>query len=748
MAAGLALASTLVGCKQQCFLHECDYKHYSTLGIPAHLDTDAAAASIRPMAHDVPPPPTVLNPEREPRHLSLAEAIAMALEHGTVGSPSTANPGLASDALATAGPQARTNVTLGNDNIRVLALDPAITSTDMEASQAKFDARWVSSLTWNTTDRPVGSALDTFQARGQVNAINTQDASALTSLVKPLPTGGVAGITFRTDYSLSNLNPRVNPSYRPSIQFGFEQPLLQGFGVDINQLRSTHPGVVLSQLSGLTPFSTGGRVEGILITRIRFDIQRAEFERNVNIMLLNVEAAYWNLYSAYWTLYSREQALRQAYEAWKINKARYEAGRIAITEFAQTRVQYELFRSQRIEALGQVLDREIQLRGLLGLQVNDGTRLVPADAPNLAPYQPDWSLAVQEALALRPELVMARHDLKARQLDIINQKNLMLPDIRFGAQYDINAIGTRLDGPDGALSELAGMKFVNYGFGLRGEIPLGYRDAHSALRATRLNLARTLLALQDQEEKAVRSLSVQYQRIFEFHEQIKAQRAQREAAAQQLEARFREFLAGRGTLDILLEAQRFWAEALRQEYNFIGQYNIALAGFEFAKGTIQQHNNVVISEGPLPQCAQVRAVEHERERSKALVLRERANPVAVCGGTETGCPSLPALPPAGAPSIPAAMEGLKLAPPVPDRLPPGPDAEHLKASKAAVPAALTPAPVLVSPVVTPPAKQEPIPARKPATDDTTKTLPEAPKPAQLPPSGPVIPTLPPQPGQQ
>ena len=44
----------------------------------------------------------------------------------------------------------------------------------------------------------------------------------------------------------------------------------------------------------------GGQVEGILITRIRLDQQRAEFERNLNYLLLNVEAAYWNLYGAYY----------------------------------------------------------------------------------------------------------------------------------------------------------------------------------------------------------------------------------------------------------------------------------------------------------------------------------------------------------------------------------------------------------------------------------------------------------------
>ena len=48
----------------------------------------------------------------------------------------------------------------------------------------------------------------------------------------------------------------------------------------------------------------GGRVEGILVTRVRLEQAKAEFERNLNHMLLNVEAAYWNLYAAYGTLWS------------------------------------------------------------------------------------------------------------------------------------------------------------------------------------------------------------------------------------------------------------------------------------------------------------------------------------------------------------------------------------------------------------------------------------------------------------
>jgi outer membrane protein TolC len=618
---GLALSvSGVVGCGKEIFIHESDYNHYQTLGLPPKLDTDPGA-TVTPATLVMAEPSNVHNPERPLRYLSLAEAVSLALENGTTGLQTAQNPGFYNDNLISF---QLTSIN-GDDSIRVLALDPAIVGPNIESALSKFDAFWTSSMSWTSTDNPPSGT----SIGGNSSFNNGQSAALSTSLQKPLPTGGVAGITFSTNYqdltnplAFSTTIPVVNPAYTPQVQFQFEQPLLQGYGIEINQLRSTHPGSILN------PFPTGGRVEGILITRIRFDQQRAEFERDVQWMLLNVETAYWNLYGAYWSLYSQEAALRQSYEAWKINKARYEAGRIPIQDYAQTRQQYELFRGQRLSALGQVLESERQLRGLVGFPGEDGTRLIPIDAPTLTPYQPDWNKAVNETLALRPELVLARQDLKFRQLDIINAKNQLLPDLRSFASYGLNGLGGRLDGPtDNAFRSLATDKFTNWTLGLRLTMPIGYRDAYAQMRIARLNLARSYLVLQDQERKAQNYLDLQYRHLSEFHMQIEIQRSQREAAAVQLEARFKEFLAGRGTLDILLEAQRVWASALQSEYANIVLYNNALAGFEFAKGTILQHDNVLISEGGLPQVAQVRAVEHERQKALAFVLRERANPI-------------------------------------------------------------------------------------------------------------------------
>jgi outer membrane protein TolC len=639
---GLALSLTAItGCKQPVFMTEPDYATL-TQGLPKDLEENPKVGDV--VAPDLTnkitaAPPTILDPERPPHYMSLAEAIARALENGTVGQPGNgqSNDTSAVFPLAQA-PRGLGAGAIDRDSIRVLALDPANIYTDIEASLSKFDARWISSMNWNTTDRPVGTSLDQFQAQGQTNNIRTQAAELTSSLVKPLPTGGVAAITFDTQYQYTNLPARVNPSYTPSLQFQFEQPLLQGFGVDINQIRADHPGSILTG----TQFATQPRnaQEGIVLTRIRFDQARAEFEANVASMLLNVEIAYWNLYAAYGQLYAREIALRKNLEIWRLTRDRVVAGvkgpggvSVTAADEYEAQGQYESSRSDWLAALGGVLEAERNLRGLLGMQPEDGTRLVPSDQPTYAPVRPDWTTAVQEALVLMPELAVEREQVKATQLHLIDQKNRLLPDVRFTSTYNINAIGNRLDGPDpnsNALRGLASDRFNNWSVGLRADYTFGYRDANAGVRLARLQLAQAYYSLQTGEDKVKRYLTLQYRHVYEFQEQIQRNLAAMEAYNNELNVRILRIKAGTDTPDVTLQAVRFGSAAMVLYYQFLGQYNAALANFEYAKGTLLRRDNVIIADGPLPNCPQVRAVEHEEERVKALILREPAAPIP-CG---------------------------------------------------------------------------------------------------------------------
>ncbi len=622
-----------------------EFQHRQNL--PANLENKT---HLPPLIPEVAEPATVDHPEREPHYLNLAEAIALALEQGTTGLLSTGVTGAPTEDLTSF-----TGVGVAQtDSVRVLALQPAIAGATIEAALARFDAFWSTGLNWTTTDEPT---------QGLSSFTNGQAGQFRTTLAKPLPTGGYAGLTFSTDYRMLASPPTgpfsvLNPSYTPRLQVGFEQPLLKNFGVDINQVIPAFP------FSALFPELNSRRTtsEGILLTRLRFDQQRAEFERNINFLLLNVEVAYWNLYSAYFTLYSNEEGLRQAREAWRIEKNKLGAGTITPHKFAQIEEQYEFFRANRILAIGKVLESERSLRVLLGLPVEDGKRLIPIDAPTLAPFQADWKLALHEALNLRPELVLARDEVRAKQLNLAAQQNSLRPDLRFQATYTAVGLGSRLDG-DGTFLSAAGIPFTNnalqslstdhfnnWTMGFVLSMPIGFRQEHAAVRQARLELAKSYYFLKDQELKAQNFLAKQFSKVVENYKVAESRHLRRKQLAKVLKGLFDYYRQGLITpadrtyvrmsigpkgepipvvTDLgksLIEAQRDWAAALAAEYQAIVDYNNALARFEFARGTIMQHNNVMIAEGQLPACAQVRAVEHERQRARALVLGHRSPP--------------------------------------------------------------------------------------------------------------------------
>lgn len=694
-AALVAGASGLGGCTRPLFMTPETQHIASSVGLPPDLATNPGVTAVPDVSGER-APPTVLDSNREPRYMSLQEAMAIALERGTRGNDSafllnSGNFGQINSGFSYSDDLVRSTGrgVGGDDAIRAFALDPAIAAADIEGALSKFDARLTSSMSWQKRDQAVANVFNNF---------NNGDFAAFSAgLIKPLPTGGVANITFETNYSRLGAVPQgfavINPSYTPSLTVGIEQPLLRDYGVDINQLLPQHPGS--TQLNTYRP--SGGRAEGILVTRLRADQAKAEFERNVNALVFNVEITYWTLYRQYYNKYAAEQALRQAYVTWEQLLELERAGLQTKQGVAQARAQFEEFRVAYLQNLQNVLDAERRLRGTLGLPLEDGQRIVPADVPILAPYRPDWNTCLAEALANRPELRMARQELKVQQLSVMLQENNVRPDLRAFANYNINGIGTRLDGPGpvsqldpntgqitdvpgNATGSLADNKFANWQIGVRFDYPFGYRDAHANLRVAQLNLARGHVVLKNQEYKAKLFLGSIYQQLAAFHEQIQIYQARRIALGIQLQGQFERVKIGKDPLIQLLDAQRFFTQSIQQEAEAVASYNIALAAFQVAKGTILPYNSITIADGPLPAAISERAADHFAARQAGLKLRERAAltppkgfgvPAAV-PGMPVGAPLAPAegtptVDPNAPPPVPGEAPGPLVIPPTPPK---------------------------------------------------------------------------------
>ncbi len=666
----LALAAAGTGCTKQLYMTPETQQLAASIGLPPDLATNPNIVAT-PNVADHKAPATVLESTREPRYMTLQEAFAIALEGGRVGTQNGGNLGNLGNLGAGSNRGALFQDDLsgnfrpagaGDDSIRAFALDPAVAAADIEGALSKFDARLQTSMNWQKRDQQVANIFNNFN-NGDLATFNS-------GLYKPLPTGGVAAITFDTTYQKLGAIPTgfaaINPSYQPALGFSFEQPLLRDNGIDINQLLPSHPGSTQINLR-----QSGARAEGILITRIRAEQARGNFERQVNLMVFNVESTYWQLYAYYFAKYAAEQALRQGYITWDQLQQLQTAGLQTKQGVAQARAQLEEFRSTYMTALQNVIETERELRGLLGMGFEDGKRIVPADTPTLAPYKPDFNSSLVEALNNRPELAVARDELKIQQMNVMLQQNNIRPDLRFFSNYNINANGTRLDGAgpqtsiqngqvvtntNNALAGLADNKFNNWQYGLRLDYPLGTRDAHAQLKVAQLNLARSHITLKSQEGRAEALIGSVYQQLAYTYEQIKLQRARRVALGTQLEGQFERVKIGKDPLIQLLDAQNRFADAIRAEHQSIANYNIAIAGFQYAKGAILAYNNIQVSEGPLPPGVAERAADHFGAKAAAITLRERAANATLPQDMETPA-ALPGLADGGQP-LPEGLNGM------------------------------------------------------------------------------------------
>ncbi len=653
-----------------------DPQHYKELALDNTLPTPAPGKDLAVYAEGA-AISTVLKPEGKKRFVSLAECIALALENGRTGDFFD-QAGLRRTSLF--GIQRFASPSNISDSIRVFSYDPAILAMDIEQSLSKFDAFFTSSMTWTKTDEPQNLQARVF-AQTPNSVIMSDTAQFINQLVKPLPTGGLAGITYSLAYSDSNINQQtglLNPNYRPVLDFVFEQPLLQGAGIFINELRTTHPGGVRTQVP------VGGQVPGVILTRLFYDEAQMDFERRVNDLLFAVEEAYWQLYSAYWDLYSSETGLLQAHYALHVAQVRLENGRIPIQDYKQIEDQYHTFRAQRVLSLTNgagrpgVLEAERKLRYMTGMPLEDGHRLVPSDTPTEAPFRPDWDASVQEAMARRPELQEVRHEVQVAYLSVIREKDTLLPDLRVAGDYNINAVGRRLDGQAvdhlgfrNALRNLGRDQFNDWNLELRLNIPLGYRAEHANVRRAQLQLAQRIAFLQEAERDLYSSMLRSYRALFTNYEQIKIQRARREANTEQLKARYQELRSGRTDITALLENMRNLADSVRSEQEAIADYNIALVDFERQKGTIMRHDNVAIVDGPLPAAAQACASAHIRERAQAISLHDlKKLTVGHEHMTAEPAEEQPPVPAAGPLPIPALLEKQRGQPELPESLPP------------------------------------------------------------------------------
>ena len=183
-------------------------------------------------------PPTLNNLDRKMRFMSLAEAVAIALEQGTRRPAQLAVPRHRPGQPGAV--HRREAVHLASDAIRVLALDPAASGP---TSRRRCPSSTPSSPPACTGRPPTSPSARRCRrsSPAAVTAISQTDATFNARPAQAAADRRRGRHHVQRPYQFTNLPAARQPVVPAELQFQFEQPLLQGFGVEINQLRASAP---------------------------------------------------------------------------------------------------------------------------------------------------------------------------------------------------------------------------------------------------------------------------------------------------------------------------------------------------------------------------------------------------------------------------------------------------------------------------------------------------------------------------
>ena len=214
----------------------------------------------------------------------------------------------------------------------------------------------------------------------------------------------------------------LNPSYDSGLTFSLTQPLLRGFGTDVNRT-------------------------GIEVARRSREIGALQFEAIVIATIGQVESAYWNLVYRIDNLKVKQQSLKLAQDLLDQTRTRVRIGTSAPIDIVQSEATVAVREQEIIAAENAVVDAGDQLKSLMGFERPDDwkTVIVPRDSLEVSTDLPvDLDVAISEALETRPVLRQRSVERQIRELNYLAADNSVKPALDLSVGYGYSGVGGTL----------------------------------------------------------------------------------------------------------------------------------------------------------------------------------------------------------------------------------------------------------------------------------------------------------------
>ncbi|MGE0713123.1 MAG: TolC family protein [Planctomycetota bacterium] len=451
---------------------------------------------------------------------------------------------------------------LNNPDYLVALLDARAAEEGVDVARAAFDPSLTFSGTYSQSRSPFFSAnpFSGFPPGFAVNGSRQQNFQ--TSVSQLLPTGTQLQLSWTEVRTLSANSFALNPSYSPSLSFSVTQPLLRGFGVDVN-------------------------LAALRTARSRADQSDATLADTYMSATLAIERAYWDLILNEEQLRSQKQGLDSALHLLRDTRKLRKFGYAIPLDVTIAKAGVASRREGVIVAESNLEAARDQMVRLIRPS-SDATKwdllVVPVDQPTLIPEpELDIATAIQKGLSRRPDYHSAQLALENAQRDLLVAENNALPSLNFVGGWTQQGLGS---GHRSSWSRLGSGRFYTWSAGVQVQLPLFLRSERAAVRQAKFNLEKAEVGLRTIEANVVLEIRAAVRGIRTAKARIEAARAARILARQRLEATRKKVESGAAVPRDVLDDTADLANAETAEVQAYVNYRLAVSSLRRATGTL------------------------------------------------------------------------------------------------------------------------------------------------------------------
>ena len=474
------------------------------------------------------------------------------------------------DAVATALEQ--------NLDLQVQRINPQLRDLEYAGFKANYTPNFNTTLNLVDQTQPPSSLL-----AGNTSQLTTGRSNLDFGINQLVPWyGGSYNVQWTNGRTTTNnIFSSFDPQLTGGVQASYSQPILRNLKID-------------------------GVRQQLLVSQKNREISDTQLSQSVAVTVRNVRNAYYDLMGAIASLQVQRQSLDLARQSLKDNRARVEIGTMAPLDIVQAEAEVATREEAVILAEAAIERQQDAVRALVyNPQSPDfwSARIEPTDTVTFSVTSVDIDGAVRNALSQRTDLVVAKKNIEANDVNIRYFQNQSLPDLNASVNYNAQAIGGvgLLRGPSNGLEPgpitgtrersywetlgvLFGGDFPGWTFGLDLTYPIGRSTNEANLARARLQKSQQQRTLQSLELQVATQVREAARNVLTNAKRVDATRASRALAEKRLEAEEKRFQAGLTSSFFVLQAQRDLNVARNSELLALVEYQKSVVNY----GAVQQ----------------------------------------------------------------------------------------------------------------------------------------------------------------